>query len=202
MNKFLLLLTCFLVFKVKAQVGINTDNPRGVLEVNGDVIADEYIFPKNLEKVTQETKDLYYLLVQNQDENKNIKLLDIKDSKSPGIAALVTLRLEDPNGDWIESFNTNIDATEYALVVLSGYYSNNVGSGKNNALPGIGAFVKDNKWFINADYPSLNDKGNGAKRAWIIQCSIYHKNFVKLFPQQNIDMENKGSKTASSVLVK
>ncbi|HEY4540386.1 MAG TPA: hypothetical protein VIG94_10300 [Faecalibacter sp.] len=185
-----------------SQVGINTEVPRGILEVNGDIIANDYVFPKNLESVNDEIKDLYYLLVQSQDETKNIQLLDIEDSKSPGIAALVTFRLHKPDGDWIQSFNTKIDATKYALVVLSGYFTHNVGSGSNNALPGIGAYIKENVWYINADYPSLNNLETTEEYAWIIRCSIYHKNYVKIFNQQNIDMNNSGTKTASTPLLK
>ena len=201
MKKILIIALLFTLAQLTAQVGINTDIPRGSLEVKGDIVANEYIFPENLDLVQDEIKDLYYLLVQTQDSDKNIKLLDVTDSKSPGIAALVTLKLTGPDGDWIKSFNTKIDASKYALVVMSGYYTDNVGYQNVSALPGIGAFIQDNTWHINADYPSLDRKNENNENAWVISCSIFHKNYVKLFNEQTIDMENSGTKSALKPLL-
>jgi hypothetical protein len=172
-----------------SQVGINTDNPRGAFEVKGSMIAEEIIFPENLPAVTEDIKKDYQLLLQNLNTH-NLEILDVRENDNIGIAALVTFKLENPNGDWIQAFNTKIDASKYALVVLNGYFTDNVKD--NNALPGVGAYVNSsNQWVINADYPSVNATNNLA-RAWVVRCSIYPKNFVKIFSQQDIDMGGKG----------
>ena len=201
MKKIFIIILTTILNNLTAQVGINTNSPRATLDVNGDIVVNELIFPKNLEAITPDINDVYYLLVQSQEGDKNIRLLNVNDSKNPGIAALVTLKLKDPKGDWIESFNTKIDATKYALVVLSGYYTVDVGSENINALPGIGAFVKNGTWHINADYPALDRTNTTTENAWIISCSIFHKNYVKILPEQTIDMDQKTFKTAEHALL-
>lgn len=189
MKKNLLALSSLVCIGIQAQVGINTTNPRGALEVNGSMIAEEIIFPENLPSVTEEHKKDYHLLIQNL-ATHNVEILDVRETDNIGIAALVTFKLENPQGDWIESFNTKINATNYALVVLNGYFTDNVKD--NNALPGVGAYVNgNNEWVINADYPSVNARGD-LPRAWVVRCSIYPKNFVKIFAEQDVNMNDQG----------
>lgn len=173
-----------------AQVGINTDIPRGALEVNGDMVSNQLIFPKNLAPVEVDIKKSYNLLVQNTVTN-NIEILDVRTTDNTGIAALVTFELVSPNGDWVEEFNTMIDATKYALVVLSGYFSVDVtGDANTSALPGVGAKVMNNKWVLNADYPSFANIVTTETKKWTITCSIFPKSYVKILPEQTVDMKN------------
>lgn len=174
-----------------AQVGINTENPRGALDVNGDMISGQLIFPKNLDPVDESIKKTYNLLVQNTVTN-NIELLDVRTTDNTGIAALVTFELVAPNGDWVENFNTRIDANKYALVVLSGYFSDNVSGTETakSALPGVGAKVVNNQWILNADYPGISSSITNGTQKWIITCSLFPKTYVKIFPEQTIDMRN------------
>ncbi len=175
-----------------AQVGINTDTPRGAIEVNGDMVSNQLIFPKNLTPVEADIKKSYNLLVQNTVTN-NIEILDVRTTDNTGIAALVTFELIAPNGDWVESFNTRIDATKYALVVLSGYFSENItGSTTTSALPGVGAKVVNNEWTLNADYPALNSTVTNGTQKWVITCSIFPKTYVKILPEQTVNMNNSG----------
>ncbi|MGV0923973.1 hypothetical protein [Empedobacter tilapiae] len=199
-SKIILLTALLFTTLTNAQVGINTDTPRGALDVNGDMVSTQLIFPKNLEAVDESIKNEYNLLVQNTVTN-NIELLDVRTTDNTGIAALVTFELVNPQGDWIESFNTKIDATKYALVVLSGYFSHNVtGSNNSSALPGVGAKVVNNQWVLNADYPALNLDSSikDGSQKWIITCSIFPKTYVKIFPEQTVNMNNNDTNTNSA----
>jgi hypothetical protein len=191
------LTTLLLSTSMFAQVGINTTTPRSSLEVNGDMIAKQLIFPENLDPVTVDIKKSYNLLVQNTVTN-NIEILDVRTTDNTGIAALVTFELIHPNGDWVENFNTQIDATKYALVVLSGYFSENItGASATSALPGVGAKVVDNKWVLNADYPAINSTVTNGTQKWVITCSIFPQSFVKIFPEQTVDMNGSGTNSNS-----
>lgn len=68
-----------LVGVAHAQVGINTDYPRGALEVNGSMIAEEIIFPENLPPVTEDIRNDYQLLIQNLNTH-NLEILDVRET--------------------------------------------------------------------------------------------------------------------------
>ena len=185
-----------------AQVGINTNTPRGALDVKGDMVSSNYILPINIDPVDVSIKDSYNLLLQNTVSN-NIEILDVRATDNAGIAALVTFELKAPNGDWVENFNTRIDANNFALVVLSGYFSSNITgtSSTESALPGVGAKVVDGTWYLNADYPGMNSSVTNGDQKWIITCSLFPKSFVKIFPEQAIDMKNLATGVASNPIL-
>jgi hypothetical protein len=168
-----------------AQVGINTDNPRpGVaLEVNGSMKAKKIIFP-DLPPVTPADRDSFLYLVQDQTDN-SLNMLDLTASGSGsggGISTLLTFVLQNVDGDWVLDFDTKINSTNYALVILSASYDRSV-EGTKPALPVAGTKSVGGTWHIEADYSAVNSPSNGT---WTINCVAYPKTYAKIFPQQNV----------------
>lgn len=202
MNKLLFILGSALLSAQSNNVGINTTTPRVTLDIKGDYYSDKIIVP-NINAIPAEAKDRYNLLAYNITDN-NIKVIDPTLANAPGIASIVTYKLENVNGDWVEDFDTKINADDYALVVLSGYFSNDVlasneASGPRIALPSFGSKNTNGNWHLYADYPGLNSaNGNGN---WTIMCAIYPKTYVKIFPEQNINMNQISTGSAANALV-
>ena len=186
-----------------AQVGINTDNPRpGVaLEVYGTMKAKKVIFP-DLPPVTLQDRDSFLYLVQDQTDN-SLGMLDLTASNGSGgnnaggISTLLTYVIENVNGDWVLDFDTRINASNYALVVLSASFDRAV-EGSNPALPIAGTKVGTNgNWHLEADYSAVQSSSNGK---WTINCVAYPKTYAKIFPQQNVTINNSstGNNTTGS----
>lgn len=192
-----------------AQVGINTDNPRpGVaLEVYGSMKAKKVIFP-DLPPVTVDDRETFLYLVQDQTDN-SLGMLDLTantgvgGNNAGGISTLLTYVLENVDGDWILDFDTKINATNYALVVLSASFDRAV-QGTNPALPIAGTKIGTNgNWHIEADYSAVNSNTNGK---WTITCVAYPKTYAKIFPQQTVNINssstgNNNSGAATTPLV-
>lgn len=179
-----------------AQVGINTDNPRpGVaLEVYGTMKAKKVIFP-DLPPVTLQDRDSFLYLVQDQTDN-SLGMLDLTanngvgGNNAGGISTLLTYVIENVDGDWILDFDTKINASNYALVILSASFDRPI-QGTKPALPIAGTKIGTNgTWHIEADYSAVNSSTNGK---WTISCVAYPKTYAKIFPQQNVTINNGSS---------
>ncbi|HEY4540370.1 MAG TPA: hypothetical protein VIG94_10220 [Faecalibacter sp.] len=145
-------------------VGVGTQAPSAKLHVNGNLkIETMDTYNADVAKPVYwnpETKSLSTTLVQRPFYNFKYKLRASK------------------NEDWINNFNTLIDATKYTVIITSAVlrqsningdtfntneanaYINlfNVNSGSNNAndlkqvLPNIAPFIENNTWRIRADF--------------------------------------------------
>lgn len=180
-----------------AQVGINTDNPRpGVaLEVNGTMKTKKIIFP-DLPPVTPDDRDSFLYLVQDQTDN-SLNMLDLTaggGSSAGGISTLLTFVLQNVDGDWVLDFDTKINATNYALVVLSAHFDRAV-DGTKPALPIAGTKIENGTWHIEADYSAVSSETNGT---WTINCVAYPKTYAKIFPQQNVTINSSSTGDSQS----
>jgi hypothetical protein len=180
-----------------AQVGINTENPRpGVaLEVNGTMKTKKIIFP-DLPPVTTADRDTFLYLVQDQTDN-SLNMLDLTasgGSSGGGISTLLTFVLSNVNGDWVLDFDTKINSTNYALVVLSAHFDRKV-EGTKPALPIAGTKAIGGTWHIEADYSAVSSDTNGT---WTINCVAYPKTYAKIFPQQNVTINSSSTGNSTS----
>lgn len=201
MNKLLFILGSALLSAQSNNVGINTITPRVTLDITGDYYSDKIIVP-NINAIPAEAKDRYNLLAYNITDN-SIKVIDPTLENTPGIASIVTYKLENVRGDYVLDFNTLLNANDYALVVLSGYFDTDVepsnNSGPRIALPSFGAKNIDGTWRLYADYPGLDPaNGNGT---WTIMCAVYPKTYVKIFQEQEINMNQISTGTATNAIL-
>lgn len=181
-----------------AQVGINTDSPRvgAAMDVNGSMKSANALLPENLPPITIQEKESFVYLVQNQSTNA-IELLDLSASGTGGISSILTYRLEDVNGDWVRDFDTKISATNYALVILSAWFDQDL-NGDNPAPPVARAKESGGTWFLEADYSAVASTNNGS---WYITCVVYPKTYAKIFPLQVVNMGNTSTAAAVTPIV-
>jgi len=162
----------------QGNVGINTVNPRVKLDVNGSYKSKKIIIEK-LNPITSNEKSRYLLLNQSTLDNR-IRRIQPDQTLTPGLASIVTYRLSDVNLDWVESFNTKINATDYSLMVLTAYFDRNV-VGSTTAIPSYGVKSVNNEWVLYADYSEVASSTNGN---WTFVCAVYPKTYVKIFNEK------------------
>lgn len=185
----LLLLSVFYGAQV-GNVGIQTTTPRVKLEVNGSYRSDK-IITGNLDPITAVEKDRY-LLLNHSDADNRIRRMDPNLSLTPGLASIVTYKLTNINRDWVERFNTKINATDYSLMVLSAYFDRDVVGG-TTAIPSYGVKNVGNEWILYADYSQVAATTNGT---WTFVCAIYPKTYVKIF-EENPAFDLNGNSTGT-----
>lgn len=162
----------------QGNVGIDTKNPRVKLEVNGSYRSDK-IITGNLDPITAVEKDRY-LLLNHSDADNGVRIMDPSAVITPGLASIVTYKLNNINLDWVEKFNTKINSTDYSLMVLSAYFDREV-VGSTIAIPSYGVKSVNNEWILYADYSQIAAASNGT---WTFVCAIYPKTYVKIFDEK------------------
>lgn len=181
-----------------AQIGINTNTPRAgsALDVHGSMKASKVLLPNNLPAISEKEKETFVYLVQNQVTGA-IEHLDLSvdnsgsDSSSGGISSLLTYKLQNVDKDWVLDFDTKINSTDYALVILSAWFDQNL-EGTNPAPPVARTKEINKTWHLEADYSSVASEKNGT---WYITCVVYPKNYAKIFSIKKVEM--KGSSVFS-----
>lgn len=193
-------LACLFSVLGNAQVGlgINTSNPRTDLDVNGSSYSNN-IIAGSINEITAEEKDRYLLLTQSTTDN-SIKKIDPRVSGSPGIATIATYKLQNVAGDWVEEFNTRINTTDFAVVILSAYFDRDLTLGSSGilAMPSFGVRNIGGFWNLYADYSGMAPASDGT---WTFVCAIYPKTYVKLFEERTKDLGNTSSGTDASPIL-
>ncbi len=199
-DKFYLSLAVLFYITINAQVGvgINTIQPRTDLDINGSFKSDN-IIAGTVDQIGLEEKDRYLLLTQNISDN-SIKKIDPRVPGSPGIATIATYKLTNVGGDWVESFNTRINTTDFAVVILSAYFDRDLSLGTSGilALPSFGVRNIGGFWNLYADYSGMSSLTNGT---WTFVCAIYPKTYVKLFGERTKSLGNTSSGTEATPIL-
>lgn len=108
-------------------------------------------------------------------------------------------------GDWVDDFDTSIDATRYVVTVISAYFSKGLemsaGSANNFVIPYVSASISDGTWHITADYASANPVSSGPAGRWIVSTLILSKDFSKQLSQQVVNLSNGRTGTATSPII-
>lgn len=199
-DKFYLSLAAFLYLTTNAQVGIgiNTAKPRTDVDINGSFKSDN-IIAGVVDQIGLEEKDRYLLLTQNISDN-SIKKIDPRVAGSPGIATIATYKLQNVGGDWVEDFNTRINTTDFAVVILSAYFDRNLSLGSSGilALPSFGVRNVGGFWSLYADYSGMSPLTDGT---WTFICAIYPKTYVKLFGERTRNLGNTSSGTEATPIL-
>ncbi len=199
-DKFYLSLAALLFISTNAQVGIgiNTAQPRTDLDVNGSFKSDN-IIAGTVDQIGLDEKDRYLLLTQNISDN-SIKKIDPRVPGSPGIATIATYKLTNVGGDWVEQFNTRINTTDFAVVILSAYFDRDLSLGTSGilAMPSFGVRNIGGFWNLYADYSGMSSLSNGT---WTFVCAIYPKTYVKLFGERTKNLGNTSSGTEATPIL-
>ncbi len=195
------LLTLFLLFSaisIFAQVGINTETPRAgsAIDINGSVKSANTLLPANLPAISLAERESFFYMVQNQTTGA-IEHLDLSASGAGGISSILTYQLTDVDGDWVLDFNTKISSTNYALVILSAWFDQDL-QGDNPAPPVARAKEIDSTWHLEADYSAISSAADGT---WYITCVVFPKTYAKIFPLQVVEMNNGSTAAATTPVI-
>ena len=198
MKRPLILCLLFSAISLSAQVGINTETPRAgsVVDVNGSMKSGNVLLPADLPAISLAERESFFYMVQDQ-STKAIEQLDLSVSGAGGISSILTYRLDDVNGDWVLDFDTKVSSTNYALVILSAWFDQDL-EGDNPAPPVARAKEIGGTWHLEADYSAVSSDNNGA---WNITCVVYPKTYAKIFPLQVVNMSNGSTAAAATPII-
>ncbi|SZD71963.1 Uncharacterised protein [Candidatus Ornithobacterium hominis] len=180
MKKFILLLFGAGTLSLQAQVGINTEDPKATLDVKGNVIVGETSFT-----------DSGYSVVVRDNSTGELKVVGNAGQNNSAPINLITFKLQNVAGDWVQNYYTGIDPNKFTVVVTEARFYT---EGKTVELsPGTGrevrynpehvyATIKQNQWTLHADFLGGTSKsGNGT---WEITCLVINNSLIKVLPDE------------------
>lgn len=169
---------------LKAQIGINTANPKGTLDVEGETLVESYLV--DTENTT--AKGNYLLLTRSKDSSPvgKVKLLDIT-LRNVAPVNMYTVVLKNVKQDEVINLNTGLDADKYVVAITGAVFSNAVSATTTDTSRLYGAYstevtkvVKDGK---NYQAINLSFKGAGTVSAqngtWTLTLNVFEKSLVK-----------------------
>lgn len=142
-----------------------------------------------------------------QETNNSIKSLDVSNPTGVALAYIQEYIIEDPNLDWVKEFDTQIDATEYVVIVTSASFNleldltNSSGAADNASIPFSSAFIKDGTWRLVADYPQAANIDETAMGIWTISTLIFSTDVSKQYGTVGIPMSGNSTGTAVSPII-
>ncbi|MBB4805513.1 hypothetical protein HNP38_000785 [Chryseobacterium defluvii] len=95
----------------------------------------------------------------------------------------ITYQLNNVSGDYVNDFNTNINSTQYTLIIVGNSFTPSDGIGLQNSNSGtfspenVFAFRAGNTWHLSLDYRGANIT-NSINGSWTIQCIVISNTFV------------------------
>ncbi len=183
---------------IYAQVGIDTDSPRAgsAMDVNGSMKSSSILLSEILPPITATERESFIYLVQDQTTGA-IESLDLSASGTGGISSILTYQLANVNGDWVLNFDTKISSSDYALVILSAWFDQDL-EGNNPAPPVARTKEENGTWRLEADYSAVSSDANGT---WNISCVVFPKTYAKIFPLQTVNMNENSTAVAATPIV-
>jgi len=95
----------------------------------------------------------------------------------------ITFQLNNVSGDFINDFNSNINATQYTMIVVGSSFISSTGAGLSNANSGtfspknVYAFEYQGTWRLSADYRGANTE-DASDGSWTINCLVINNTFL------------------------
>lgn len=183
-----------------SQVGIGTTNARKTLEVAGDMQISGNLEIATLNPLRDEDTSTFLI----QDTDDSIKSIDVSNPTGAALGYIQEYVITNPNQDWVLDFNTQIDASEFVLIVISASFdkelilSTATGAESNASLPYTATFIDDGTWHIIADYPMAANRDPSAIGTWTLSTLIFSKDLSKQLGTFEIPMLD--NTTGSAVL--
>ncbi len=175
-------------------VGINTNNPRTTLEVNGSVTVNGQLLLDNPRNITDGEPSTFVV----QDNTNQVRALNLSTPTSPGLGYLQTYILTNTGLDFVRDFDTQIDASKYVVVIVSSFYNQRLQlNGSDYSIPYASAFVSGGTWHLTANYPIARDESASLIGEWNINTLIFTNNLSKQYTSMTVDMT--GNTTGSAV---
>ena len=170
---------------MKAQVGINTPNPKGTLDVEGETLVESYLI--DTENTT--AKGNYLLLTRSKDTSPvgKVKLLDIT-LRNVAPVNMYRVVLKNVKQDEVINLNTGLDADKYVVAITGAVFSGAVSAANTSSNPrSYGAYstevTKISKGGKNYQAVNLSFKGasttSDQNGTWTLTLNVFEKSLVK-----------------------
>lgn len=171
-------------FGLKAQIGINTVNPKGTLDVEGETLVESYLI--DTENTT--ARGNYLLLTRSKDSSPvgKVKLLDIT-LRNVAPVNMYTVVLKNVKQDEVVSLNTGLDADKYVVAITGAVFSDAVSATTTPTSRLYGAYstevTKVQQGGKNYQAINLSFKGAGTVNSqngtWTLTLNVFEKSLVK-----------------------
>ncbi|WET47513.1 hypothetical protein PYS58_13045 [Chryseobacterium indologenes] len=169
---------------LSAQVGINTTNPKGTLDVEGETLVESYLV--DTENAT--ARGNYLLLTRSKDTSPvgKVKLLDIT-LRNVAPVNMYTVVLKNVKQDEVVNLNTGLDADKYVVAITGAVFSGAVSATTTSTSRLYGAYstevTKVQKGGKNYQAINLSFKGAGTVSSqngtWTLTLNVFEKSLVK-----------------------
>lgn len=217
MKKKLLLLLSMLSYvlgfsQYMNRVGINTDKPEAELHVKGsfkaqDLLLDQSPYTGDPDPIPKLTPSESYSFLLKSEAAKRITTYNVQSAQSNNFPApfgvinfIINVTVAE---DWVNGYDTKINATKYLAIINSFNYNNPVvySAGNSTArrvapVAQVYTYIQNGTWWIKADYHSFaHTSANTNPGQWEIALMVFDKEFAKVFP---VTVDMNGSTTAAA----
>ncbi|CAH0230053.1 hypothetical protein MP478_11810 [Chryseobacterium sp. WG14] len=175
----------FAALGMNAQVGINTVNPKGTLDVEGETLVESYLV--DTENAT--ARGNYLLLTRSKDTSPvgKVKLLDIT-LRNVAPVNIYNVVLKNVKQDEVVNLNTGLDADKYVVAVTGAVFTDAVSAANTSTNPkSYGSYSTEVSQIVKAGkkYHAVNLSFKGAGTAssvngtWSLTLNVFEKSLVK-----------------------
>jgi len=180
----LLFVTCTCL-GISAQIGINTTNPQGTLDVNGGTLIESYV----IDTVNSNATGNYYLLTRSKDTTPvgKVKLLDIA-LRNVAPVNTYTIILKNVSQDDVLNLNTGLEKSKYVVAITGAVFTDATpGVITSTSYKSFGAYSTEVTSIVNGgktyNAVNLSFQGAGTTSAqngtWSLTLCVYEKALVK-----------------------
>ncbi|SEH30325.1 hypothetical protein [Chryseobacterium culicis] len=181
----LFLCTACTYFGANAQVGINTKDPQGMLDVQGGTLVESYV----IDTANSDATGNYYLLTRSKDTTPagKIKLLDIS-LRNVAPVNTYTIILKNVSQTDVVNLNTGLETEKY-IAAITGAVFTDATAGVNTAtgIPSYGAYSTEITHVLSGgktyNAVNLGFKGAGTTSAqngtWTLTLCVLKKHSLK-----------------------
>lgn len=221
MKKKMQLMLLISVCSMSAQsgnVGINTANPEQKLHVNGSMKAKDIIL--DLDASASQIRELspgenYSFLLKSTSANR-ITTYNVQSTEGgptntfPAPFGIIQYNITTDNADkdWVNAYNTKINAKKYVVIVNSFNFNLPVVMSSSSAtlrrlapVAQVYTYEQDGTWWIKADYngfaPPTTTEGSGL---WNVSLMIFDKTFARNKPV-TVDLDGGTTGVAKEPLI-
>lgn len=170
---------------IKAQVGINTNTPKGTLDVEGETLVESYLIDTENTKASGN----YLLLTRSKDTSPvgKVKLLDIS-LRNVAPVNMYNVVLRNVNQDEVVNLNTGLDADKYVVAITGAVFTGAVSAANMTTTPkSFGSYSTEVTQITRAGkkYHAINLSFKGAgtvssqNGTWTLTLNVFEKSLVK-----------------------
>ncbi|MDR6922054.1 MULTISPECIES: hypothetical protein [Chryseobacterium] len=167
---------------MNAQVGINTTTPEKELTVNGTMKTSGMVFKKPMEKLGA-NENYTFIIKSPAPENKITAYNDSFVPNSPAPINLIQFKITcDPSDkDWVNQFDTKINAQKFFVVISSFGFTQPVRSSTDwvTPVPQIYAYPLGGTWKLKADYQGFSPVSSLPTGEWTLNLLVFDRSYAK-----------------------